>query len=110
MDLGSLEKIPVGQLITISGHDARHGDYDYFACLPAPLPRAPHLETKTWTEVARATEASGRLRQACVLLPNPNLLIAPALAREAIDTSALEGTYATRGDLLEARLPMAVPR
>lgn len=110
MDLDALGRSPVGQLVPISGTDARYGDYEYFAFLPNPLPADPQLGTRAWTEVAKATAALGQLKQACVQLPNPQLLIAPALAREAIDTSALEGTYATLDDLLEARLPMATPR
>jgi len=42
-------------------------------------------------------------------LPNPRLLIAPALAREAVDTSALEGTYGALADVLEARLSETRP-
>ncbi len=110
VDLDALRGSPVGQLVPISGQDARYGDYDYFAFLPKPLPERIELDAHSWTTVAHATEALGRLKQACAQLPNPQLLIAPALAREAIDTSALEGTYATLGDLLEARLPLSVPK
>lgn len=35
-------------------------------------------------------------------LPNPGLLVVPAVTREAISTSALEGTYAPLADVLEA--------
>jgi hypothetical protein len=40
-------------------------------------------------------------------LPDPRLLIRPALWREALDTSALEGTVGALRDLLEAQLPGA---
>ena len=53
-------------------------------------------------------EGMGRLRQACGQLPNPRLLIAPALVQEALTTSALEGTYGELSDVLEARLPQRV--
>jgi Fic family protein len=43
-------------------------------------------------------------------LPNPGLLIAPALAREAVDTSWLEGTIGALADVLEARLSETRPR
>jgi Fic family protein len=36
------------------------------------------------------------------VLPNPSLLVRPAIRREAVSTSALEGTYATIGEVLEA--------
>lgn len=35
-------------------------------------------------------------------LPNPSLLVQPSLTREAVSTSALEGTYAPFADVLEA--------
>ncbi|MEV0682677.1 Fic/DOC family N-terminal domain-containing protein [Nocardia sp. NPDC050378] len=36
------------------------------------------------------------------MLPNPDLLARPATRREAVSTSALEGTYATLSDVFEA--------
>lgn len=106
MDLDALRGSPIGQLVPISGHDARRGEYTYFAYAPNPLPTAEDLQLvpATWNAIFQAGLALGELRQACVQLPNPQLLIAPALAREALDTSALEGTYAALPDVLEARL------
>jgi Fic family protein len=78
--------------------------------LPDPLPDVPILGHVAWNAVTEATAAVHRLRQACVHLPNPSLLIAPALAREAVATSALEGTYGALPDVLEARLPQITPR
>lgn len=88
----------------ISGEDPQRGSYEHFAYLPDPLPETPKLDHRAWTGVAEAAEALGRLRQACAQLPNPGLLIEPALAREAVSTSALEGTYAALPEVLEARL------
>lgn len=105
MDLDALGQSPVGRLVPITGHDARHGDFAYFAYLPAPLPADVTLESATWTAVTEAAAALGKLDQACVQLPDPRLLIRPALWREALDTSALEGTHGALRDLLEARLP-----
>jgi len=51
--------------------------------------------------------ALGKLDQVCAQLPDPKLLIRPALFREALDTSALEGTVGLLRDLLEAQLPNA---
>ncbi len=48
--------------------------------------------------------ALGKLDQVCAQLPEPRLLIRPALWREALDTSALEGTVGLLRDLLEAQL------
>ena len=94
----------------ISGHDERLREYNYFAFVPSPLPDTVHLDAATWHRVAEASESLGRLHQACATLPNPRLLIAPALAREAVDTSALEGTYGAVADVLEARLTNTAPK
>ncbi|MCA0331518.1 MAG: Fic family protein [Candidatus Nanopelagicales bacterium] len=104
MDLDSIQDSPVGQLVPIQGHDARLREFSHFAFLPDPLPETVQLDGTTWTRVAEASQALGRLQQACATLPNPRLLIAPALAREALDTSALEGTHGALADVLEARL------
>jgi Fic family protein len=107
MDLERLRRSPVGELVPISGRDARHGDFAYFAYLPQPLPEDVELESRTWKRVAEASAELGKLDQVCAQLPDPQLLIRPALYREALDTSALEGTVGILRDLLEAQLPSA---
>lgn len=109
MDLESLHNSPVGQLVPINGTDEYGRQFSYSAFLPDHLPPEIQLQPATWTKVAEATGALGRLKQACAPLPNPGLLIAPALAREAVDTSALEGTYGALADVLEARLSEVPP-
>ena len=109
MDLEVLGRSPIGQLVPIQGTDEYLREYSYFAFLPDPLPTEVHLSNETWNAVSEATGAISGLRQACMPLPNPEILIAPALAREAVDTSALEGTYGALADVLEARLPQARP-
>src|SRR5665213_4454097 len=47
------------------------------------------------------------LDQACPQLREPGLLIRPALYREALDTSALEGTYGQLTEVLEAGLSVS---
>ena len=110
MDVDALCASPLGQLVPISGQDEQHKDFSYFAFLPSALPNEVVLGSDTWTAVAAASEAMGRLHQACAALPNPRLLIAPALAKEAVDTSALEGTFGALADVLEARLSEVRPR
>jgi Fic family protein len=107
MDLDRLALSPVGQLVPVRGTDARHGAFAYFAFLAAPLPDDVQLTSSTWTAIADATAAVSRLQQACLQLPDPRLLIKPALWREALDTSALEGTDGVLRELLEAHLPTA---
>jgi len=107
MDLERLQRSPIGQLVPIRGNDARHGDFAYFAYLPSSLPDDLVLDSLTWTGVANASMALGKLDQVCAQLPDPRLLIRPALFKEALDTSALEGTVGILRDLLEAQLPSA---
>lgn len=107
MDNELLDKSPIGQLVPIEGNDIRHGEFACFAYLPSPLPSGVDLANSTWTEVTRASSALARLDQATKGLQDPKLLIYPALFREALDTSALEGTYGQLSELLEAKLPGA---
>jgi Fic family protein len=51
---------------------------------------------------ARAAMAIARLDEALFQLPNPKLLVRPFVRREAVSTSALEGTYAAFDEVLEA--------
>jgi len=105
MDLTEIESSPVGQLVPLVGEDARHGKFAYFAFLARSLPVDVQLESSTWTRVAEATAALSRLEQACIQMKDPRLLIRPALWKEALDTSALEGTVGALRELLEADLP-----
>lgn len=107
MDLDALNASPIGQLVPVRGYDARHGDFAYFAYLPDPLPADVELESATWTAVSQASMAIAKLDQICRQLPDPRLLIRPALWREALDTSALEGTVGGLQELLEAQLTSA---
>ena len=96
---------PFGQLVTISGHDPRYGeDYALKAFVPADLPETMLLEPSTYAAVERASMAVARADQAARQLPNAGLLARPAIRREAVSTSALEGTFAALRDVLEADL------
>ena len=83
MDIEKLGSSPIGKLVPIHGRDARHGEFAYFAFLPQPLPSDIVLDSRTWTCACEASTALGKLDQACVHLPNPRLLIHPALWSEA---------------------------
>ena len=96
---------PVGRLVPIEVDDARHDEkLRHWAFVPAPLPATFDLTDATWGEVTDAALAIGRLDAATKQLPNPSLLVRPAIRREAISTSALEGTYAELSEVLEAEL------
>jgi len=105
MDQDLLSKSPVGRLVPIQGTDARYGPYACFAFFPEPLPDEVALSMASINEITRASSSLARLDQACDQLLDPGLLIRPALYREALDTSALEGTYGQLTEILEAQLP-----
>ena len=105
MDIDALQGSPIGQLIPITGTAGRTGQsYDYFAYLADPLPEAVELTGGTWTIVARAEASLARLDQAARQVPNPALLRDTTLRREALSTSALEGTFAPLVQVLEPDL------
>lgn len=103
MDVDKLQSSPIGTLVPISGYDPRFGEqYDYVAYVPDPLPPELNLDAATYAAVIDAAAAMARADQAASLLPNPVLLARPATRREAVSTSALEGTYAALSDVFEA--------
>jgi Fic family protein len=103
MDIDKLRNSPIGQLVPISGYDSRINErYDYFAYVPDPLPAELELEAASYAAVVDASAAMARADQTASLLPNPVLLARPAIRREAVSTSALEGTYAALSDVFAA--------
>ena len=98
-----MEASPVGTLVPIAGTDGRNGQpYEYFAFLAEDLRSNVELASATWTVIARAEVALGRLDQAARQVPEPALLRRPILRREAQSTSALEGTFAPLEEILES--------
>lgn len=70
--------------------------------MPPPLPRELPIDGTLLTAVDDAAAALGELVGATRRLPNPRLLIAPCLRREAVLSSRIEGTQSTLSDLYEA--------
>lgn len=103
MDVEALRQSPVGRLQTITGYDPRfREDYEVEAFVPDPLPATLPLQALTYQAIVDATAMVARADQAVSLLPNPWLLARPAIRREAVATSALEGTFAALEDVLAA--------
>ncbi len=101
----SLANSPIGRVVSISGHDARFGeDYDVEAFVPLDLPDRVDLAGPVWMAVTDATAELGRLDAAAGVVPNPHLVARIATRREAIGTSALEGTYADLTELFAAEV------
>lgn len=103
MELERFRHSPVGRLVPIRVVEADR-TWDHEAFVPNPLPRQLDLSPETWLAVTEASAALARLDGAAHRLPNPYLLVRPALTEEAVSTSALEGTYAALEDVLQAEL------
>lgn len=84
----------------------------YDAFVPAPLPPELHYSQALVRLLSVADAALSELSGIGRILPNPHLLIAPYLRREAVLSSRIEGTQASLADLLaeEAGLPPHAPR
>lgn len=77
-------------------------DWNYWAYLPHNLPDLPRLTARALALSAKAGAAVARLDEAVAQLPRPEILVRPVIRKEAKSTSALEGTYASFEDVLEA--------
>jgi Fic family protein len=73
---------------------------DYWAFVPAPLPPKLSYAPDFVRMLSRADAALSELSGIGRLLPNPHLLIAPWVRREAVLSSRIEGTRASLSDLL----------
>ena len=72
----------------------------YWAFIPAPLPRSIRYTPELTLLLSQADAALGELSGLGRYLPNPDLLIAPYMKREAVASSRIEGTQADLSDLL----------
>lgn len=71
------------------------------AFVPAPL--APQVDLSNVIDaMLDATQAIGELKGACRRLRSPEILIAPLQRREALTSSAMEGTFSTQDALVLA--------
>ena len=103
MDISRFQDSPVGRLVPITVIDGEE-TWRHVAFVPVALPASLNLQQETWAAVTDASAALARLDGAARRLPNPYLLVRPALTKEAVSTSALEGTYAAIEDVLQADL------
>ncbi len=72
----------------------------YWAFVPHPLPPGIEYDPETVGLLSDADRGLGNLAGIGQLLPNPHLLIAPYIRREAVLSSRIEGTQASLSDLL----------
>ncbi len=88
----------------ISGFDARiNATFSHYAYVPNPLPTEINFNQATYKKLSVADRALGALEAQVQQLPNPRLIVQPSVFREAVSTSALEGTYAPLSEVLEAQ-------
>lgn len=77
-----------------------HGGWSF---VPNPLPPAWDFPSALWPLLATVKHKLGELEGVCkslVTLEPANLILRPLINREALDSSTIEGTYATPRDLL----------
>ena len=72
------------------------------AFVPVPLPRLLELSPERVYQLDEASRAVATLAGAGETLPNPRLLIAPFMRREALLSSRIEGTQASVSDVYAA--------
>lgn len=72
----------------------------YWAFVPAPLPPAIVYDAQLALLLSQADAALSELSGLGRYLPNPDLLIAPYVKREAVASSRIEGTQADLSDLM----------
>lgn len=70
--------------------------------LPNPIPRELGLSPQTVASISRADIALGRLAGLGLLISEPELLLGPSMAQEALSSSRIEGTQASLSDVLSA--------
>jgi Fic family protein len=103
--LVALGNSPVGTVTKIRGHDPRfREDYEVEAYIPDDLPTSVDLPAPVWVLLTEAMTELGRIDAAASLVPNAALVTRMATRREAIGTSALEGTFAALQELLASEV------
>lgn len=71
----------------------------YWAYVPHPLPPVLSVDWNLAEPLAEASRHLGELAGVTATLPNPPLLVAPFIRREAVLSSRIEGTQASLSDL-----------
>ncbi|MGO9621637.1 MAG: Fic family protein [Desulfobaccales bacterium] len=85
---------PSGRLLQVG-----QGETAYWAFIPNPLPPPLPLDPDLVRALSDADRALGELSGLGRTMPNPHLLIAPFIRREAVLSSRIEGTLSTIADL-----------
>ncbi len=105
MDIKQFTKNASGTLLPIRA--AWGNDH---AFIPAPLPPNWQFPEQLWPLLADAKHQIGLLEGLGRNVPNPMVLLQPLARREAIQSSALEGTFASARELLLFELDPKLPQ
>jgi Fic family protein len=92
----------------IPGKKMPQGKYSAF--VPDPLPPAVDWTPRLIRLLSDADRLIGKLAGEGGRLPNPHILMRPFARQEAVQSSKIEGTQATLGELLAAEAGIAVER
>lgn len=92
----------------IPGKQVPQGGYSAF--VPAPLPPAIEWTPRLVNLLSDADRLIGRLAGEGGRPPNPHVLMRPFVKQEAVQSSRIEGTQATLGELLAAEAGAVVER
>jgi Fic family protein len=103
MEIDRFRETPTGHLVPLTVH-YQGKETAYFGFVADPLPERIQLQPETNLVVSEADQALGMLEGVASMLPNKALFIRPIVRREAVSTSALEGTYAGFSEVLEAEV------
>lgn len=110
MDLKGFENSPTGSLVPIEVEE-RGQVVAHAAFVPDDLPSLLSLSPGTWARAMSAIEMLGRLDAVTTELQvDPVLLSKPTVRREAVSTSALEGTFAPAEEVLKSEVDIDLPR
>lgn len=93
MNIEKFKNSPTGRLIKT--------ETNYWAYVPNPLPPMDmdRFSAELVGILSEADRGIGGLKSLSKLIPNPNLLVAPYVRREAVQSSRIEGTQASLSDI-----------
>jgi len=93
MDIEKFKNSSTGRLIKTARN--------YWAFIPNPLPPAglDKFSAEFVRILSEADRGIGVLKSLSNLIPNPNLLVAPYVRKEAVQSSRIEGTQASLSDI-----------
>lgn len=104
MDIEKFKNSPTGRLIRTAT--------DYWVFIPNPLPPAglDKFSAEFVGILSEADRGIGALKSLGKLIPNPNLLVAPYIRKEAVQSSRIEGTQASLSDLFYYEVSKEKPK